>query len=168
MHISVNNRLMKKVSQIFLSLMLATIFLLSFTGVRLVAHHCFHCETTEINIFSASHHDCCEENKHHHHNENPTNNSCCENLQYSSSNEGGCGHCCSTNSKFVKQDYQLSHVKNVIKIFAPESDISTNVETASGNTCTTEDSIFKNHEKPPHKFSCGREFVIFSHQIKVC
>lgn len=159
---------MKKFSQIFFSLLLATLFLLSFTGIKLVVHHCFHCEVTEINVFSATHHDCCENEGHHQGHKDLADNSCCTGLQSTSADEDSCDNCCSSKEQFVKQDYQVSHYKYAVKIFTPESNALLSVNSECCTTCAIEETLFEHCEHPPYNFQRGKDFVIFTHQLKIC
>ena len=149
--------------------LLATMFLLSFTGIRMLIHHCLSCNTTDVAIFSFAGGEC---DMHQHHAEavchmpvsGEAGSGCCETEH---DEEGGaCGQCCKTEVHYLKNEYQVSQERNeqriepvVVAILTPlyldlvEDPLPSNQYIQFTNT------------DPPKPV--GRDFLIFANQLKI-
>ncbi len=157
---------MHKIFRNILALILAFNFLASTAGVRLLVHYCFHCEVTEYNVFSDPGHDCCDL-EHIHEKVNNSHNACCTDSHTNKENQEHCDDCCETELKYVKNEYKASHEKSVLKLWVPVADIP---ETLISDCCESciEEKTFNDYKEPPPEFYSGKDFLIFTHQLKIC
>jgi hypothetical protein len=156
---------MKNAIRHTLVFLLVGFFLVSFTGFRLLVHHCMGCEMTEI-VFAGSPADCC------HTEQGAETNSCCtENTDPAGSN-AVCGldldsECCDLQTIYLKGDFDLVSERSTVKIEVPV--LAAFVFVAE--TAWDQETISLVHgpttfEDPPPRLT-GRDFVLYSHQLKI-
>lgn len=152
------------------AMILATIFLVSLTGIRLLIHHCMACDTKEVSLV-ANFDGCCE-----HHQENYSHqgtitcsfpltgeSSCCVEF-------GQCGmdeDCCRDEVIYLVNDYELTHERQSIRIESLM--VALNIETSFCSLiCFSDNNDFipQNYAEPPPRI-VGKEFVLFTRQIKI-
>jgi hypothetical protein len=154
---------------------LAAIFLLSFTGMRMLIHHCLSCETTDILLFAYSANQCAS--VHHNHHDHNDNAVCHINLNHDEAiaccegdgvlDHNSCENCCKTEFHYLKNDYDVYQERSeqriepvvvavLVNFFVPvvDDELSTG---HSFNQYTNTD--------PPQPV--GRDFIIYTHQLKV-
>ena len=158
---------MKKQLNILLALALAFNLLLSFAGIRMLVHYCFQCDNTEYALFTDIGHDCCDLEHNHNHDKNSVND-CCSVLDSPDTTHEHCDSCCETEFKYIQHDYKAANEKPVVKINIPVTFVPETIETACCASCVEESRPAKCITDPPPRFYSGRDFVLFSHQIKVC
>lgn len=160
---------MNKHLRTILALFLVFNFIVSYTGVRLLVHYCFHCDVAEYNMFVEPGHNCCDI-EHKHHNNDDIEATCCSavgdydlNLQH----EENCENCCSTQAKYFKNDYQTFKDNAGVRILLPVFAVLPVLKTVCCATCT-EEELFSDYIDKPPRILTGKEFVIFTHQLKIC
>lgn len=146
-----------------LSFLLAGFFLVSFTGFRLIVHHCMGCEINEV-VFSAELTDCCRTVQ-----ETP---SCCQEHATAEGETPACDlqlteECCNIQAVYLMGDFELISERTTVKIDIPvvvawqaTSDI------ISGPTPETRVYTAGASEDPPPRLT-GRDFVLYAHQLKI-
>lgn len=152
-------------------MILATFFLVSFTGIRLLIHHCMACETTDISLISYSE-DCCEHHEQHHSKgehaktcaiPQDDNTTCC-------AQSGQCGmdeNCCKDEVIYLAKDYELSHDRQTIRVEAVMVAIHADLNFLSlFNNLEKEFFTPHNYAEPPPR-NVGKDFILFTHQIKI-
>ncbi len=154
---------MKKWFRHIIAILLAFMFLVSFTGIRMLIHHCLSCDTTEY-AFALQAEDCCGGIHHHH------EAACCE---VADDMEGACdmqesNHCCETEIQYLKNEYQVAQERLLPKVLPVEMaalplDFS-NLQPEPSVLKSTGNITFI---PPPPKLT-GRDFVLFTHQLKYC
>ncbi len=164
---------MKKIATNILVFSLAGIFLMSFTGVRMLIHHCLSCDTTDVALFSFTGGDC--DALHHKHTESaachiPVSGedatACCA-AKHDDDHDDACGNCCKTEIHYLKNEYQVPQERNehkiepvvlaiLIPLYLSIDDFEPFNDLALGQTSNAD---------PPKPV--GRDFVIFSHQLKI-
>jgi|GEM_PF-2576403 len=160
---------MKLMNKIF-SVTLAGIFLLSFTGVSLILHHCMACEITEYYLTVNS-----GQVEHHHKDEG---HSCYDETENSGKENDDdlhvCGifkndtEHCKTEFEYLKHDYegfQIHSVSNFIPFPIVFSD-----EIILSNFCCSDSiagKIVQDYIDPPPKL-VAKAFIIFTNQLKYC
>ncbi len=165
--------MVKKIATNILVLLLAGIFLMSFTGVRMLMHHCLSCDTTDVALFGFAGSDC--DALHHKHAENtacsiPVHGedvgACCASGHSHNHNEA-CGNCCKTEIHYLKNDYQVSQERNEHKIEPVVLAVLIPIQLSLDTFNTTRDLTLGqlSNADPPNPV--GRDFVIFSHQLKI-
>lgn len=165
--------IMKRILTHSLAFMLAGMFLISFSGMRFILHHCLSCETVDFLIagravdFCEDPHSCHFPGTNHAHEAMP-GSACCT---LGDPHAAGCAlgvECCITEDvtmeppEVVVQErpaYQIQPV-TLLLAFVTEGGLFFLDET----TTVGEDATWAD---PPWKPS-GREFIIFSHQLKFC
>jgi hypothetical protein len=157
-----------------MALLLASFFLISFTGVRLLVHHCMGCEMTEV-AFAGSPGDCC-----HMEQEAETDSCCTENPSPAGISDAcsmdpgseccdilGSG-CCDTETIYLKGDFELISERTLIKIETPvAAALVIAVETLADPASDAFAHRTTTFEDPPPR-RVGRDFVLYSHQLKTC
>ncbi len=150
--------------------MLAGLFLVSFTGVRLIIHHCMACDVSALYVFADAR-SCCE---------NPgTYNAECTVCtvsvdEYSSccseeNPENSCENCCDNEVVYVKNDYEVSHERQVPRVepVLVDAEAFTHSFFPFHFEIRDEQYLFPSTVDPPPR-KVARDFVIFTHQIKIC
>lgn len=160
---------MNRVLQHIMALLLASFFLVSFTGVRLFVHHCMGCGTSEL-VFAAEPMTCCATVSHDDHDaaaQTGEGATCC-----ALPGSGQCGldaghECCEFEVVYLKGDFQLASHKVVARIEAPVFDTLPVLAAEIHVAVVTHQTIPNDPSTgPPPRFT-GRSFVIYSHQIKI-
>jgi len=164
-----NNKLVKKATTYTMAYLLATMFLLSFTGIRMLIHHCLSCNTTDVALFSFAADEC---DIHQHHNEavchipvsGEAGSGCCETEH---DEEGdACGQCCKTEVHYLKNDYQVSQERNEQRIEPVVVAVLTSIYVDSDEQPIPgkQHNHFTNTDPPK---PVGRDFLIFANQLKI-
>ncbi|MDR4988818.1 MAG: hypothetical protein RG741_08295 [Bacteroidales bacterium] len=163
---------MRSVLKHSLAFLLAFIFLLSFTGVRMLIHHCLSCETTDVAIMAFGSRECDD----WHHGEAQqgvchlpaTGNAvtdCCTTHEH---NEGeACGNCCKTETHYIKTEYTLTQERNEQRIEPVVFSVLYTLLLADETVLPAHNNpgSFIHNSDPPR--AVGRDFVIFAHQLKI-
>lgn len=149
--------------------LLATMFLLSFTGIRMLIHHCLSCNTTDVAIFTFATDEC---SIHKHHDEavchfpvtGESLSVCCE--EEHNPEEDACGNCCKTEVHYLKNDYQVSQDRNEQRIEPVVVAVLTSlyVDYIEKPTSGKQHNHFTNTDPPK---PVGRDFLIFANQLKI-
>ena len=158
---------MQNILKHILSWTLAAIFLVSFTGLRLLIHHCMACESSNIYLF-AQVDGCCE---HHSQNHNQQNTcqlpldeaaSCCS----AGNSQSHCENCCKDEIVYLVNEYDVSLERQQNKIVPVEFEL---VFISLNELCGFDSSEYKftphNNFIPPPKW-VGKDFILYSHQLK--
>lgn len=164
---------MKKIATNILVFCLAGIFLMSFTGVRLLIHHCLSCDTTDVALFSFAGGDC--DALHHKHAENTAchipetgeeTGACCVPENANDHNDP-CGNCCKTEIHYIKNEYQVPQERHEHRIEPVVLAILIPLYLSVEDYLPLNDlfSDKRSNADPPKPV--GRDFVIFSHQLKI-
>ncbi len=185
------------------SILLACSFLVSFTGMRLLVHHCAGCGTSEV-VFMGDASACCM---------NPSDGSvayllagtynpsagngtdaetdkraslgCCADAGaiYGADTEASlsccaaaaqsCGlsgqqGCCNFESIYLKADLKLTVEKPLPRVEVPVSDIAVLFPALLGLTSFASPLLATNFAIDPPPRLTGRDFVLYSHQLKFC
>ena len=164
------------------ALLLAVIFLVSFTGIRLMVHHCAGCGTSEI-VFEMESPSCCSmllaENAQSAHDDMehkaPSEGldasfeaiTCCVAIE-SDHCDSSCGQsCCSLETIYLKGEYDVTLSKAVATLLVPVMDIQADIAGQASHAALQQDNLpCTSFDDPPHKRT-GRAFVLFAHQIKI-
>lgn len=164
---------MKRLGVQLLSVLLAGMFLVSFAGIRLLTHHCFSCDSTDVVMIGLTQSDDCDE-IHHHHQDSATcgsdhkegDYSCCGGTE--KHQESQCGDDCESETHYLRAEYDASPDRSPAKIASPEFML------LSAFVCSTQELA----EKPVYlSFTClndppprpaGRELVIRARRLKYC
>jgi len=164
---------MKKIATYSMVFSLAAIFLLSFTGIRMLIHHCLSCETTDVFLFANSGRSC--DNIHHSKHEgsvchvNIDGNepiSCCAGNKEEHDNNS-CENCCKTEIHYLVNEYEVYQERSeqriepvviavLVNLFVP----AIQDELPTGNS-------FNHYTNTDPPQPVGRDFVIFTHQLKI-
>jgi hypothetical protein len=164
---------MKKLLHHIAAIILAGLFLVSFTGIKMILHHCLSCNTTEYSLISQFI-GCCDQQATHL--PGTSESSCC------TSNDGQndlcvinnkkniathCDNCCENEVVYIKNDYDVSSERQEIRVLplviavipALTNEFQLSVFS---NSITSFSETFQ----PPPKLA-GKDFVLYSHQLKV-
>ncbi len=166
---------MKRLVLQSLALLMASMFLLSFTGIRMLIHHCLACETTTKALIGLAPENCQQFHLDH------TGAAAChlpsgfsDGLQSDCCpgdedvHGHACGSCCESEVEYLKNDYQVVQEKQGIRIdpvaVAPLTPMIPVVAVEESvlpglSLCTATNT-------DPPRF-VGREFVIFAHQLVI-
>ena len=161
---------MKKIAIHTLVFTLAAIFLMSFTGVRLLIHHCLGCDTTDIALFSLA-----TDDLHQKHAEAATchidfgdegHSGCCP-VDHSDDHEQSCKNCCKTEIHYLKNDYEMQAERNEKRIEAPVLAVLFHfVSPIITNELSSKLSEQYFTDSGPPKL-VGRDFVIYAQHLKI-
>lgn len=153
---------MQKFVKYVMSMVLASLFLVSFTGIRLLMHHCLACDSSALYLF-ADVSDCCAQDSCSINTDSI--NSCCttEDTHFQ------CENCCEDEVLYVKNDYEISKDRQIgrlqpVLVGSPELTLSSQI--IQPVFADESSSLFSNTDPPPRKVA--REFVLFAHQLKIC
>lgn len=170
---------MKQLVRHTLALILASFFLVSFTGFRLLVHHCLGCDAVEVVLAADSSH-CCQ--SHH------DSQSCCSAGAHDGGRDSGdlargescdlmhgegCDHthgdgCCKMETLYLKGDFEGTTERTSVKIEAPEiAALDMLVNPADDDRPETRIPGASVTEDPPPRLT-GRDFILYSHQLKIC
>lgn len=164
---------MKRFATISIAFVLAALVLVSFTGLRLLIHHCFACETTDV-VWAAFAPESCEELHTRHKGQdqctlvghNLESDSCCG--LDGTDHLPDCHNCCDTEHQYVKTDLRVTQDKNDVRILPHELDVKLTgkIDFESAGFSTESGKLLIPSEPPPVQW--GRDFLIFSQQLKYC
>lgn len=147
-----------------MALILASFFLVSFTGFRVLVHHCFGCDTSEI-VITGVDHDCCQTKY-------ADDDSCCTENALLPGNHKACDiehgeGCCDSKPIYLKGDFELISERTTIKIESPVlAALVVGVETIANHKPGAFSPRTTTFEEPPPRLT-GRDFVLYSHQLKI-
>lgn len=152
---------------------LAAIFLLSFTGIRMLIHHCLSCETTDVFLF-ASANQACDAIHHNHHNQNEgavchinldidDATSCCAGED--EHDHASCENCCKTEIHYLVNEYEVYQERSEQRIEPVVLAVFVNLFLPVGGDDLPADSFYVNDNPDPPKL-VGRDFVIYAHELK--
>ncbi len=149
------------------ALILTCLFLLSNTGISLVMHHCFACDTTDYyNLFTglADHHQ--------HYDHECNTGACCDDYEKETDSHkcgifGSLNNCCKTEVEYYKNDYET-----FLKYGSDKSIqlLSLSSEVYLNDICYSEDKtgkLLQDYIEPPPKL-VSRAFIIFTNKLKFC
>lgn len=151
-------------------MLLAGLFLVSFTGVRLLVHHCMGCETSAMYVFadagsccdfpatSNAEHAACAVNA-------GDQGSCCS----AENTENSCENCCDNEVVYVKNEYKVSHERQVLRVepVLVDAEVFTHALFSLQFDVRGEKNLFPSTVDPPPR-KVAREFILFAHQLKIC
>ncbi len=163
---------MKRIATHTMVFLLASLFLLSFTGIRMLIHHCLGCETTDIALFAFAYDDC--DATHHTHAGSATchfpasddhRHGCCE--AHDEAHEDACGNCCETEVRYLKNDYQVPQEKSEPRLTPVMVAVLTPFLIPSEEDQALPGMLdgHSSNSGPPRPV--GREFVIYTHRLKI-
>lgn len=165
---------MKRLGVQLLSLLLAGMFLVSVAGIRLLTHHCFLCESTDVVMIGFAHDDHFDDIHHDHHEGNDGNEidhseeptPCCENAE--KGHGCPCGQDCESEIHYLRAEYDASADPPPAKIVSPEIVLlSARVTSVQVQEDLPLYLPFISLIDPPPK-PAGRELVILSCRLKYC
>ncbi len=157
-----------RVFRILLSLLLTVLFLVSFTGVRLLVHHCAGCDTSAI-LFASEPVSCCTGGTAYtDHSENAEEALfCCALSEANQCGITGDPGCCDIEVVYLKEDFQLSQHKATEKVTIPVFDIFTVFSTPIPGLDNAHISAAEAPFIDPPPRLTGKAFVLYAHQIKI-
>lgn len=160
----------KKLLQI-LSIVILSVFLVSFTGVRLFMHECATCNSTEISIIQTEA-SCCSavsETDNAGICEIPYDDNSADCCSTPASNSGcKTDDCCTDQVIYLVNDYDFSKERSQERV-EPQVLKFLQIAFAIVNVIPADETISFGYfpfSEPPPKLS-GKEFIIFSHQLKI-
>lgn len=147
---------------------LGSVFLLSFTGLRLLLHSCMGCSTSEMHMFAVDD-NCCNTREQN----LAADYSCClaiaETISCCSDplTEADSSNCCEDKVVYLINDYELLNKKSEIHI-GPQvaAHHVWHTELMNCASAQAQASLPVNYYLPPPTY-VGREFILYSHQIKI-
>ncbi len=159
-------KLAKKIFSVFLS----GLFLLSFTGISLMLHHCMPCEATEYYLAAYSghidhQHDdhlCCDDKEKYNFHKNNSSDS-----YHSCGIFGNNSNCCKTEVKYLKNDYEINHINITYKLIQPVCLSDKSFINDKLYTQIFDGQILKDYKDPPIKI-VAKAFIIFTNRLKYC
>ncbi len=153
------------------ALLLAAFFLVSFTGMRLLVHHCMGCDTTGI-VFAAAQPDCCGHAGKADPMDGAGETACCA-LPGPAAEPPACGlngpdGCCRIEVVYLKNDAELASERPVVRVEAPALVVLHALASGEGLLTDREPESLSGTSKtdPPPRLT-GREFILFSHHLKI-
>ena len=158
---------MQNIIKYILTWTLAGLFLVSFTGLRLLIHQCMACESSDVSLFYQVD-NCCERNSKNNDHENtcqlPINetSSCCS----VSDTDSQCENCCKDEIVYLINEYDVSLDRKQYKIEPIGFEIaSILLNELHGFDSKQYNFIPHNNSIPPPKW-VGKDFILYSHQLK--
>ncbi len=162
---------MKRIAKHIMVFLLSLIFLVSFSGIRLMMHHCFSCETTDITFLGFASEDA--RSMHQKHREASSchlpahgkeTHTCCDSHAH---DDAECKDCCESEVHYLKTDYKVSHEKSEIRVAPLELTVLIPVlyPSEDAGLLTAKEYRFYPDRAPPRP--AGRDFIIYSHQLKI-
>ena len=164
---------MKRLGIQLLSMLLAGMFLVSFAGMRLLTHHCYTCESTDVIVAGFSQDDRFDDIHHHHHegnncqeNHSGGNPTCCDDFE--KGHDCHCGEDCESEIHYLRAEYDASADRSPEKIVSPEFVLLSVFVVSVQEVEETSFSLpFISLNDPPPK-PAGRDLVILSCRLKYC
>ncbi len=163
---------MKKIFTRILSLILLATFLVSFAGLRIQMHECATCNTREISFFGEAQ-SCCSSSEHASSNEDSCalplageSASCCGIPDEETAHTSGC---CTDEVLYVFNDYEFAKEKQHQRV---EPLVITCVALLANTFDASDLSVQKQtitpgDDSPPPPNKVGKDFVLFTHQLKI-
>ncbi len=158
---------MGKLFRNVLLIFLGAVFLLSFTGLRLLLHSCMGCSTSEMHLFAVDE-GCCAAFEQDLAVDflcsvDTKTISCCSDVMP----EADCSNCCEDKVVYLINDYELLNKKSEVHIGSQLLvRIIANAELMNFDPRQIHASFPVNYYPPPPAY-VGRDFILFSHQIKI-
>ncbi len=177
--------MIKTIGKHIITYLLASMFLLSFTGMRLLIHHCLACDTTDVALLGLHAEDA--EAMHRDHAEGGTcaipiddaeagtchipfddaeGLSCCD--THDRHSDRGCGDCCQSEIHYLRAEFEVTTDKQeprlepVLITLLPSLINTTRFEPEESAKLTKPVT----DERPPPRLT-GRDFVIYAHHLKI-
>lgn len=166
---------MKRFLHHLTALLLASMFLVSFTGFRLLVHHCMSCDTVDVFFAGYSADQCKDIHSRHHMSKHMQTDdavdasSCCSGDHHHTTSCALSSGCCETEEVFVRNEEVVSHERLTIKLQPLEkyASLPSALLLAQTVNALSLESGFFQYIQPPPKL-VGRDFLIYSHQLKFC
>jgi hypothetical protein len=167
---------MLRVFRTITSLLLTGIFLVSFTGLRLLVHHCAGCGTSELVIIGDAS-DCCM---------NPSEDAfdfliagadldteTSEPMACCAATAQSCGltgqeSCCDFESMYLKADLKLMVEKPLPRLDMPVSELAAIFTAMMCFSAVASSPLAADYFIDPPPRLAGRDFVLYAHQLKFC
>ncbi len=164
---------MRKHLQLVFSFVMVVLFTVSFTGIRLFVHECASCNTVAVGLLKPLH-DCCEK-------PSGTNHSQCAEVKHAEISEPiSCcnadsepqtchkGNCCSDEIRYIVNETDFTKERPISNpeplvlpvLLACFTDISLSELSASQIS-------YPLHSNDPPPRLTGKEWIIYSHQLKI-
>lgn len=161
---------MQKFTKHIMTLLLAGLFLVSFTGVRLLIHQCMACDTSAMYVFADAK-SCCEDPT----TPNTEHTACAINANEQGSccseenTEGTCENCCNNEVVYVKNDYEVAHERQLPRVepVLVDAEVFTHSIFSIHFNVRGENYLFPSTVDPPPR-KVAKEFLLFAHQLKIC
>jgi len=158
---------LKNIIRHILLWILAGIFLVSFTGLRLLIHQCMACESTDIYLFSQVE-SCCIDSGSELNQENACQlpstetTSCCT----IPDSDTSCENCCKDGFVYLVNEYDVSLDRTQTRIEPVEFEaVSGFSDLLYGSRCPESAFIFPGDYTPPTQW-VGKKFILYAHQLK--
>ncbi len=150
------------------TLLLAAMFLVSFTGVRLLVHHCAGCDTSEI-IFASEPVSCCSGSiAHTDHSDNAEETPfCCSAPETAHCGIFGDSGCCDFEVIYLKGEFQITQHKAAEKVTVPVFDMLAVFSTTMPGPGIAPSFAAEGPFIDPPPRLAGKAFVLYAHQIKI-
>ncbi len=158
---------MGKVFKNVLLIILGAIFLLSFTGLRLLLHSCMGCSISEMHLFTLDE-NCCIGSEQ----TLAADYSCCAAAEAISCcsdalPDPDCSNCCEDELVYLINDYELLNSKSEIHIRTQLLAHLVGLSELMNYAPSQSSALLSANYYPPPPAYVGRAFVLFSHQIKI-
>ncbi len=150
---------------------MASLFLVSFTGIKMLVHHCMSCETTAYSLISHTDGHCPQPELA----ELTDESACCisevvnEN-SYCSSIENVCNgctdNCCDNEVLYFVNDYEVSFERNEFNLSPWVQALLPSLLNDYYSLTAPVPTFYTIDSQPPPKW-VGKEFILFSHQLRV-
>ncbi len=177
--------MIKTIGKHIISYLLASMFLVSFTGMRLLIHHCMACDTKDVALLGL--HAENPDAMHRDHADGGTcaipmddaeaascqiplddskDASCCD--SHGTTGSHGCGDCCRSEVRYLRAEFEVTPDKHAPRL-APVL-ITLLPTLMQAERVVPEESLTLPmpvvDERPPPRLT-GRDFVIYAHHLKV-
>ncbi len=177
--------MIKTIGKHIISYLLASMFLVSFTGMRLLIHHCMACDTTDVALLGLHPEDIDAMHRDHAGKGTcaiPVNDAaaascgilpddaegatCCDN--HDVPGDQGCGDCCQSEVHYLRAEFEVTPDKQeprlepVLLTLLPRLLNHERFVADEAQTMT----LPVVDERPPPRLT-GRDFVIYAHHLKI-
>jgi len=164
---------MKTIGKHIISYLLASMFLVSFTGMRLLIHHCMACDTKDLALLGWHLED--PEAMHRDHAEGGTCQiphdategvTCCD--THDNHGDHGCGDCCQSEVHYLRAEFKVTPDKHEPPIEPVQLTLHPRIMEAAWFVPEKPASLIMPvfNERPPPRLT-GRDFVIYAHHLKI-
>ncbi len=164
---------MRVIGKHILVYLLASMFLVSFTGIRLLIHYCMACETTDVAFLGlneenadAMHRSHAEEGTCHIPLDDEDGATCCG--THDTHSDHGCGDCCQSEVHYLRAEFEITPEKHepriepvLITLLPRFMDTESIVPETTGKIPPRPVD-----ERPPPRLT-GRDFIIYAHHLKI-